>query len=73
MQAFIFCGRGHNLSPFTNPTRDGSLNAYGNGPNDDSDEASDGGNGTAGTGVNISLDPMEPHFQRLCYQLRVNR
>ena len=64
MQAFIFCGRGHNLSPFTNPTRDGSLNAYGNGPNDDSDEASDGGNGTAGTGVNISLDPMEPHLPK---------
>ena len=64
MQAFIFCGRGHNLSPFTNPTRDGSLNAYGNGPNDDSDEASDGGDGTAGTGVNISLDPMEPHLPK---------
>ena len=64
MQAFIFCGRGHNLSPFTNPTRDGSLNAYGNGPNDDSDGASDGGNGTAGTGVNISLDPMEPHLPK---------
>ena len=69
LQAFIFCGKGHNLSPFTNPTRDGTLNAYGNanisnGPNGDGDEAHDGGNGTAGTGVNIAFDPMEPHLPK---------